>query len=228
MPRPPAFDRFGLLHLPEPPAIRVVVVRDRSENAQATGGFFDVRRLELALRFPDGSESSPFPYDVGARRALDAVVIAAHFTASNHGRPQRYVFLRSAVRPPCALRTAPPEHDGSMWELPAGLIEPGETAVSAAARELEEELGFQMSEDELRPLGAWTFPAPGIIGERHLYYAVEVDPSARAAPTEDGSALERSAAILAVPVDEAIEHCRRGSIRDAKTELALRRLAEAV
>jgi hypothetical protein len=34
--------------------------------------------------------------------------------------------------------------------------------------------------------------------------------------------------VLAIPVDEAIEHCRRGSIRDAKTELVLRRLAEAL
>ena len=187
-----------------------------------------MRRLDLALRYPDGSESDPFPYDVGARRALDAVVLAAHFLGTDHGRPQRYVFLRSAVRPPCALRSAPPEHDGSMWELPAGSIEPGESPVSAAVRELEEELGFRLSEDEMRPLGSWTFPAPGIIGERHLYYAVEVDPSARAVPSEDGSALERGAAILAVPVDEAIEHCRRGAIPDAKTELALRRLAEAV
>jgi ADP-ribose pyrophosphatase len=115
-----------------------------------------------------------------------------------------------------------------LWELPAGLIEPGEDPAAAAARELEEELGFRVSADELRPLGAWTFPAPGIIGERHVPYAIEVDPSSRTTPTEDGSALERAAQVLALPLDEAIEHCRRGSIRDAKTELVLRRLAEAL
>jgi ADP-ribose pyrophosphatase len=206
----------------------VSIAADRSAEARATGGFFDVRRLDLTLRYPDGTESASFPYDVGARRALDAVVIAAHFTATSHGRPVKYVFLRSAVRPPCALRSLPPEHDGSLWELPAGLIEPDENPAVAAARELEEELGFRMAADDFRPLGPWTFPAPGIIGERHIPFAVEVDASSRATPTEDGSALERAAEILALPLDEAIEHCRRGTIRDAKTELALRRLAEAV
>jgi len=231
-PSPPA--RFGRLHLPEPPAIRVVVARDRSAEASATGGFFDVRRLDLALRYPDGSESEPFSYDVGARRALDAVVIAAHFVGQNAPAsaiadrgPERHVFLRSAVRPPCALRAEPPLHDGALWELPAGLIEAGEDPAETAARELEEELGFRLSPGDMRPLGGWTFPSPGIIGERHVFFEVEVDPASRDIPSEDGSPLERGAAILALPVGEALEHCRRGSIPDAKTELALRRLAEA-
>ncbi len=140
----------------------------------------------------------------------------------------RHVFLRSAVRPPvCALRPVPPAHDGGLWELPAGLIEPGEDGAQAAARELAEELGFQADADEMQPLGEWTFPAPGIIGERHCpCFVVQVDPSTRSLPTEDGSSLERSAAIVSLPVRDALEHCRRGSIRDAKTELGLRRLAE--
>jgi ADP-ribose pyrophosphatase len=78
----------------------------------------------------------------------------------------------------------------------------------------------------MQPLGPWTFPAPGIIGERHIYFHVEVDPRTRTTPTEDGSALERAASIVTLPVRDAIEHCRRGAIPDAKTELALRRLAE--
>ena len=78
------------------------------------------------------------------------------------------------------------------------------------------------------PSGEWTFPSPGIIGERHIFFAVEVDPATRGVPTEDGSALERAAAILALPLEEALAHCRSGAIRDAKTELGLRRLAEAL
>jgi ADP-ribose pyrophosphatase len=210
--------------LPAPPAIGLVVARDRSAEARAVGGFLDVRRLDLVARYPDGTESAPFPYDVAARAALDAVIIAACYVEEG----VRHVFLRSAVRPPCALRPVPPMHDGSLWELPAGLVEPGEEPAGSAARELGEELGFAAGPEAMRPLGEWTFPAPGMIGERHLYYAVDVDPRARAVPTEDGSALERAAAILALPVADAIEHCRRGTIRDAKTELALRRLVEAM
>ncbi len=78
----------------------------------------------------------------------------------------------------------------------------------------------------MQALGPWTFPAPGIIGERHLFFHVSVDPAARGVPTEDGSALERAAAIVPVPLADAIEHCRRGHVPDAKTELGLRRLAE--
>ncbi|MDP9001498.1 MAG: NUDIX hydrolase [Myxococcota bacterium] len=208
--------------LPTPPAIRIAVARDRTAESRATGGFLNVRRLDLVARYPDGTESSPFAYDVAARTALDAVVLAAHFVEAG----VRHVFLRSAVRPPCALRPVAPTHDGALWELPAGLVEPGENPVATAVRELGEELGFAASPTDMLPLGGWTFPSPGMIGERHIFYAVEVDGRAHPTPTEDGSALERAAAILALPVVEAIEHCRLGAIRDAKTELGLRRLLE--
>lgn len=208
--------------LPSLPAIRVEVARDRSADARATGGFLDVRRLDLTLSFPDGTRSPSFPYDVATRAALDAVIFAACFVEGG----VRHVFLRSAIRPPCALRAVHPLHDGGLWELPAGLIEPGEDAAEAAARELSEELGFQAGAGEMRPLGEWTFPAAGVIGERHVFFFVTVDPAARSQPSEDGSALERFASVISLPVADAIEHCRRGAIRDAKTELGLRRLAE--
>jgi ADP-ribose pyrophosphatase len=210
--------------LPAPPPIRVAVASDRSNEARATGGFLNLRRLVLVAHYPDGSESVPFPYDVATREALDAVVIAAFYFEAGI----RHVFLRSAVRPPCAFRSVPPSHAGNLWELPAGLIEAGEDPAETAARELGEELGFSAEATAMQPLGEWTFPAPGVIGERHIFFAVEVDPRARSTPTEDGSALEHAAAIVALPVTDAIQHCRAGEIRDAKTELALRRLAEVL
>jgi ADP-ribose pyrophosphatase len=208
--------------LPAPPAIRVEVVRDRSAEARATGGFLDVRRLDMVARYPDGTVSAPFAYDIGTRAALDAVVIAAHYVEDG----VRRVFLRSCVRPPVALRGVPPSHDGTLWELPAGLVEPDEDPAASAARELGEELGFAAAARDMKPLGNWMFPVPAMIGERHLFFSIEVDPHSRATPTEDGSALERAAAILTLPVTEVLEHCRRGTIRDEKTELALRRLLE--
>ena len=211
-----------MLPLPAPPSIRIVIARDRTAESRATGGFLDVRRLDLVAHYPDGLESDPFAYDVATREALDAVVIAAHFVAGG----VRHVFLRSALRPPCALRTVAPPHDGALWELPAGLVETDEDPAATATRELAEELGFVAAIGDVQPLGEWTFPAPGIIGERHVFYAVEVDPQRRTTPTEDGSALERAGAVIALPVRDAIDHCRRGAIRDAKTELGLRRLAE--
>jgi ADP-ribose pyrophosphatase len=209
--------------LPEPPAIRVVVVRDRTPEARATGGFLDLSRVDLVVEYPNGTSSGPFAYDLATRRALDAVVIVAHFTDR---AGVRHVYLRSAVRPPCALRSVPPAHHGSMWEVPAGLVEPGEDPATTAARELGEELGFTASAAAMRPLGEWVFPAPGIIAERHVYYSIEVDPRARTVPSEDGSALEREAAVIAIPLEDGLAYCRSGVIRDSKTELALRRLVD--
>jgi ADP-ribose pyrophosphatase len=208
--------------LPPLPAIQVRVARDRTDGALATGGFLNVTRLELVLAYPDGTESAPFAYDIATRKALDAAVIAAFYDEGG----ERYVYLRSAVRPPCALLGLPPEHAGGLWELPAGLIEPGESPAAAAARELGEELGFAATESAMRELGSWTFPVPGMIGERNFFYCTRVDPRARAVPSEDGSPLERLAGIVAMPAKVILEHCRSGAIRDAKTELALRRLAE--
>jgi ADP-ribose pyrophosphatase len=81
-------------------------------------------------------------------------------------------------------------------------------------------------EHALAPLGEWTFPAPGFIGEVHHFFHVEVDPSTRHEPGGDGSPLEDGAIIVDVPLEEALAACRSGLVRDAKTEIALRRLAE--
>jgi ADP-ribose pyrophosphatase len=144
------------------------------------------------------------------------------------------VYLRSAVRPPVALRDrAPlgePDRGGALWELPAGLVEPDEWSASGVARcarrELAEEIGFDVELSHFQQLGPNTYPAPGVIGERHIYFEVAVDPATRQEPSLDGSALEHFGVVVAVPLSRALEMCRRGEIEDAKTEVALRRLHE--
>jgi ADP-ribose pyrophosphatase len=213
-----------LVALPPVPKIELSIVRDRSAEAKATGGFLNLRRLELVAHFPDGTSSAPFAYDIATRASLDVVVIVPHYVEGG----VRYVYLRSSLRPPLAFREGAAASDGVAWELPAGLIDGGETAAEAAARELEEEIGFHLPPDAMHPLGPTTYPVSGMCGESHAFFETEVDPTHRGVPGEDGSPLERGAAIVAVPLSEALEHCRTGAIRDAKTELALRRLAEQI
>jgi ADP-ribose pyrophosphatase len=211
--------------LPDPPRILLRVHRDKTAGASASGGFLNLKRVEVVARYPSGEESPPFAYDMCDRASFDAVVVLAHFVREG----LRSVFLRSCVRPPLTFRdlAVPDDAEGSLWETVAGLIDPGESPSEAGARELEEELGFAVGAAALQPLGPYSYPAPGIIGERHVYFHVEVDPTARRTPSEDGSALERGAHIVAVSLADALGHARAGRLRDAKTELALRRLAEA-
>ncbi len=202
--------------LPEAPKVELETVR---ETRHGDGGFLVLRRLEL-VAVSAGARSKGFHYDAVERRSLDASVMAVHHAAE--GRV--WVWLRSSVRPPLALRSEP--LSPVLWELPAGLIDGGESPRAAAAREIAEELGFDVAESAVRDLGPASHPTPAVIGELHHFFHVEVDPTTRKEPAGDGSALEAGAFVVAVPLDEALAACRHGEIRDEKTELALRRLAD--
>jgi ADP-ribose pyrophosphatase len=216
---------------PSLPEIQLELLEDLSPAAPA--GFLRLLRRRFVATYADGSRSQPFVYDEVDRAAIDAVVIAAHFLDAEG---VRQVYLRSALRPPVVFRDRarsplpaldPP---GSIWELPAGLVETAEQSSRGlrvgALRELREELGFTGNPDALVELGPSTFPAPGIVAERHFYFAIEVLPEQREEPGLDGSALEHAGVVASLPLGEALAWCRSGVIVDAKTELGLRRLAE--
>lgn len=200
-------------------------MRDNTATASATGGFVNLRRLEVAVTSPEGATSRPFPFDIATRRAIDAVVVVAHFVDAG----ERQVYLRSCPRPALMLHDGPSgPREGNLWELPAGLVEPDESPRAGAVRELHEELGFLVEEAHLQRLGGFAYPAPGFLAEQQHFFHVAVDPAARLPPAEDGSPLEEGALVVSFPLADALAHCRAGRIVDAKTELALRRLAEEV
>jgi ADP-ribose pyrophosphatase len=218
------------VRLPELPKIAVEQEQDLSPAGE--DGFLVLRRQRLRLRYGDGAASAGFLFDHVERKALDSVVVAAHFLRDG----QRWVYLRTSVRPAARLRPLRarplPEKDslGVLWELPAGLVEPDEChpggLARSAAREVHEELGFKLDPGAFLPLGKSAFPCPGIIGERHHFFQVEVDPDARMAPAEDGSELEKHAIVVALPLGEALAAVRAGTLEDMKSEVGLRRLAE--
>jgi ADP-ribose pyrophosphatase len=213
------------------PKIELELLEDLSPDAPK--GFLRLVRRRYRARYPDGTQSAPFVYDAVDRAALDAVVIVAHFVAADGSRR---VYLRSAVRPPLAMRDParsplPDDTCGTgLWEVPAGMVEPSEQSatgvVRAAQRELEEELGFSIPVTGINALGPSAFPCPGVVAERHFYFEVTVSPDVRGEPSLDGSTLEHFGVVVDVSLEDALAMCRSGQIEDSKTELALRRLAE--
>lgn len=218
-----------------PPAPKVTLELIEDQTPQQPTGFCRLIRQRLSAHAPGHPSAKPFVYDWVERRALDAVVVAAYYFDVDR---IPWVYLRSATRPPVALRhpsrlpRAEGLRDEGLWELTAGLIEDDEESpqgiVQCACRELEEELGFTVEEVHMLPLGPSTLPAPGVIGERHFFFQIEVEPAQRKLPSLDGSALEQLGAIIAVRLTDALLACRSGEVEDAKTELGLRRLAEVL
>jgi ADP-ribose pyrophosphatase len=103
----------------------------------------------------------------------------------------------------------------TLWEIPAGKIDPGEALETCAQRELEEETGYKAM--RLDPLGSIVM-TPGFCDERiHLYLARELRPGKQA--------LEANESLECTPMrfEDAIEMAANGEITDAKTAVALLR-----
>jgi ADP-ribose pyrophosphatase len=232
---PSEANAHGRASPPEVPTVSLEIVEDTTATSRCDEGYLRVHRRELVAHRPGQPPTERFRYDVVERWNQDAVGVLPHFARDG----VRWVVLRTAVRPPVALRKDPlldgpiafPQgaREGVLWEIVAGLVEADERSVEGfarcAARELAEELGVHMDAREMRPLGGAVFPSAGIVGECIYFYEAEIDPAARHAPEGDGSPLERDAAIEEFALAEALSWCDAGLLPDAKTELSLRRLA---
>ncbi|MCR4405134.1 MAG: NUDIX hydrolase [Candidatus Acetothermia bacterium] len=101
-----------------------------------------------------------------------------------------------------------------LWELPAGTLEPGESPLECAKRELEEETGYLAR--EWRKLAEF-YTTPGFCDERMvLFLAKGLEPAAGRKPAEDES-IELREFTLA----EVERLLRRGELEDAKTIVGL-------
>ena len=99
-------------------------------------------------------------------------------------------------------------------EIPAGLVDPGETPLQAAKRELEEETGYTAR--EWKPLG-WSYANPAFLNNRAHHY-LALDARRTLAPhLEDGEDLE----CCELTLDEVREAFQTEKMRNAMTLLAL-------
>jgi ADP-ribose pyrophosphatase len=99
----------------------------------------------------------------------------------------------------------------SLLEIPAGTLEPGETPLQCAERELAEEVG--RAADRWDALTTF-YPSPGVLSEElHIFLARGLRPAAAEREEED-------LRVEALPLEEA---CRRigAEIRDSKSIIGL-------
>jgi 8-oxo-dGTP pyrophosphatase MutT (NUDIX family) len=102
-------------------------------------------------------------------------------------------------------------------EIPAGLVDPGETPLQAAQRELEEETGYTAREWE--SLG-WSFPNPAFMNNReHSFLARNAERTGLPHP-EDGEDLETAELTL----DEIRRVMQTDRMRNSNSLLALARV----
>ncbi|MDF9745015.1 NUDIX hydrolase [Natrinema salsiterrestre] len=92
-------------------------------------------------------------------------------------------------------------------ELPAGIVEDGESYTGAATRELEEETGFRPSSTAL--LQEYAVATGVLRHDRAIVYAEGLEPGER--ELDSNEFLE----VTTVPVDEALERAREQPTNDA-------------
>lgn len=102
---------------------------------------------------------------------------------------------------------------GPLWELPAGRIDPGESPLTGAKRELLEETGITAREWK----HALTFySSPGFLDETMAVYLARGLTVGAAQPEEDEMIAKRF-----FPLSRAIQMVMNGAIRDGKTIAAI-------
>jgi len=105
-----------------------------------------------------------------------------------------------------------------LWELPAGVLMPGEEPAACARRELVEEVGYQAG--EVIPVIS-VFPSPGFSSEIiHVFVARELRPVERRAEPDERIAVE------VLPLGEAAAMALRGEVRNAAAVCGLLAVAE--
>jgi ADP-ribose pyrophosphatase len=101
----------------------------------------------------------------------------------------------------------------TLLEVPAGTIDPGETPLQTAERELVEETGFHAR--KITPVREW-YVSPGVLTERMYLYLCE---DLHAGPTRHQ--LDEQLEPIILPWNAALAMIDDGRIEDAKTIIAL-------
>jgi ADP-ribose pyrophosphatase len=173
-------------------------------------GFFQFDRAVLRFERFDGEMTQPVERLVFERG--DSVAVLLH--------DPRYdtVVLVEQFRFPAFLREMPA---GRLLEVVAGTVDLSRSPEEVARTELVEEAGYEV--EKLEPVGLF-YVSPGACTERiHLYIGriAAGDRAGSGGGVDEGEDIR----VHQVPFETALRWARDGTIRDAKTIIALQHLA---
>ncbi|MFI4916307.1 MAG: NUDIX hydrolase [Phycisphaerales bacterium JB060] len=111
------------------------------------------------------------------------------------------------------IRNQRPAVGDTLWEIPAGTIDPGEEPLTCAGRELIEETGYEAA--TLEPSGRF-YTTPGMTDEvMHLFVARGLTHVGQ--DLDEGEHIE----VHEVKADEALAMIEDGRLRDAKSVIPI-------
>ncbi|NPB00715.1 MAG: NUDIX hydrolase [Crenarchaeota archaeon] len=110
-----------------------------------------------------------------------------------------------------------PALDKHIYELPAGILKPGESVEECAKRELLEETGYEAKKVE--HLLSF-YPSPGYTNEM-IHIVIMKDLVKREKPQAEMSPEEKYMEVREVDIGEALEMIKRGEITDGKTIIGI-------
>ena len=102
---------------------------------------------------------------------------------------------------------------GSIWEIPAGRLNPGEHPRECAARELEEEVGYRATEI-IKLTDCYSAPA-------YCTEVISIFLASGLLPGRQQLDADERIEVVTMPLAEAVALVTRGEIRDAKTIIGL-------
>lgn len=126
-----------------------------------------------------------------------------------------------------AVTLLPLDEEGQVWfirqyrlaarkellELPAGVMESGETPLQAAQREMREEIG--QAAGDLQEIASFYLAAGYTTEKMHVFLATDLYPSPLPGDVNEVLTVER------IPLEQALQLAKTGAIEDAKTLVAL-------
>lgn len=181
------------------------LVPDLKETNRVFDGYFKVDEDIFTIKKEDGSE-----VDVQRLRLNRPDAVAVLVYNEDKGT---FVFVRQ-FRPAIRLKN----DSEPIIEIPAGIVDPGETPEEAAAREVKEEAGYELKSLEL--LQEY-YPGVGYCSEKIFVYLANVTEVDK---VEEGGGLEIEGEMLEVTeisVEQSITMLDSSQFVDGKTILSL-------